>query len=176
MKNQRPGFNIVDQYAAYFVTFTIVGWVDVFTRKASRDIFINALKYCVAHKGLIIHAYVIMSNHVHLAIRAKEGSKGLSNIIRDLKGYTSRKLLKWILSSPKERRNSWMEIVFKYYAKYNLRNKNYQLWIQNNHPVELSNPQSVKRIINYIHNNPVAACITDTPEAYIYSSARNYFG
>ena len=31
---------------AYFITMTVVGWIDVFTRKNHRDEIINALKYC----------------------------------------------------------------------------------------------------------------------------------
>ena len=61
----RAGYNIVNQYGLYFVTFTIVGWVDVFSRKACKTIMVEALQYCVAHKGLGLHAYVIMESHVH---------------------------------------------------------------------------------------------------------------
>lgn len=32
------GYKITDQGAMYFVSFTIVGWVDVFTRKDHRDV------------------------------------------------------------------------------------------------------------------------------------------
>jgi REP element-mobilizing transposase RayT len=89
MKSEPKGYVITDQYATYFVTFTTVGWVDVFTRKELKEIIIESLKYCQKEKGLIIHAYVIMSNHLHLILRAKEGSAGLSAIIRDFKKYTS---------------------------------------------------------------------------------------
>ena len=50
----------------YYLTFQIVGWVDIFTRKIYRDIVIESLRYCQAHKGLNLYAYVIMSNHIHL--------------------------------------------------------------------------------------------------------------
>ena len=172
----RSGYYIADQYAAHFVTFTVVGWVDIFTRKHCKDIFIDALKYCQEHKGLVVHAYVIMSNHVHLVLRAEEGSIGLSAIIRDLKKYTSKQLLKWVLKNPKESRTGWMEVVFKYYAKYNSNNKAYQVWKQDNHPKVVLYPRFTNRKLNYIHNNPVVAGIVDEAEAYLYSSARNYLG
>ena len=50
----------------YFVTLTIVGWIDIFTRRDYCDIIIENLKYCKEHKGLTIYAYVIMSNHMHM--------------------------------------------------------------------------------------------------------------
>ena len=49
----RKGYVITDQYALHFLTFTIVGWVDLFTRKECKDIFIESLKYCKENKGLV---------------------------------------------------------------------------------------------------------------------------
>jgi hypothetical protein len=37
------GYHIKNQYAIHFVTFTVVGWVDVFTRKETKDIVNYAL-------------------------------------------------------------------------------------------------------------------------------------
>src|ERR1700748_2180991 len=60
------GYRIDDQYAIYFLTLTVVDWVDVFSRKGYRDIVIDSLKYCISEKGLKLYCYVIMTNHVHL--------------------------------------------------------------------------------------------------------------
>ena len=51
------------------------------------DISLPSLAYCQKEKGLIVYAFVIMSNHIHLIAAAKEGSKGLSAIIGDLKKH-----------------------------------------------------------------------------------------
>ncbi len=40
----RKGYVVTDQYALHFITFTIVGWVDLFTRKECKDIFIESCK------------------------------------------------------------------------------------------------------------------------------------
>ncbi|HLP04484.1 MAG TPA: hypothetical protein VK152_03545, partial [Paludibacter sp.] len=58
------GYKIVDQEALHYVTFQIVEWVDLFTRKVYRDIVTDSLKYCQANKGLEIYAFVVMSNHI----------------------------------------------------------------------------------------------------------------
>jgi len=47
---------IRDQNAVYFLTFTVVNWLDVFTRVNHKHIIVDALHYCVAHKGLNVHA------------------------------------------------------------------------------------------------------------------------
>jgi pullulanase/glycogen debranching enzyme len=52
------GYKITDQYAMYFLTFTVVGWVDVFTRKETRQIIIDSLKYCVAEKDWLFMVIV----------------------------------------------------------------------------------------------------------------------
>ena len=88
----RGGYNITDQYGMYFVTFTVVGWVDLFTRLECKRILVDALKYCEQNKGLKVHAYVIMSSHVHLILSSSSESKGLSSIIRDYKSHTSKEL------------------------------------------------------------------------------------
>ena len=173
--NKSMGYKIENQNSLHFLTFTVVGWVDIFTRKRHRDIFMNSLKYCMQNKGLLLFSYVIMSNHVHLIVRT-ESAKGLSAIIRDLKTFTSKKIVQAIIENPREYRSEWMLRLFKYYAKYNSNNSKYQLWIQNNHPIELVSPKWINRVLHYIHLNPVKARIVEFPEHYIYSSARNYIG
>ena len=89
------GYQIAKQEAAYFLTFQIVEWVDIFSRKRYADIFIEGLNYCIKNKGLEIFAYVIMSNHIHLNGRAK--NENLSEVVRDLKRHTSQKILSSIM-------------------------------------------------------------------------------
>ncbi len=59
-------YKIGDERYAHFVTFTVVHWIDVFTRDEYREIILESLNYCVANKGLVVHAFCIMTNHVHL--------------------------------------------------------------------------------------------------------------
>src|SRR5688572_4595415 len=76
-------YKIHEKDGVYFITFATIGWIDVFTRRIYRDILVDSLRYCQVNKGLVIHAWVIMSNHVHLIARAE--SENLSAVIRDLK-------------------------------------------------------------------------------------------
>lgn len=66
---------------AYFLTLTVVGWIDIFTRNRYNEIIINSLKYCQFNKGLDIFAYVIMPSHLHLVARNLE--EKLNMVIRD---------------------------------------------------------------------------------------------
>jgi len=167
------GYKIRDKQGIHFITFAVVGWVDVFTRKAYRDIVVDNLRYCQQEKGLVLHAWCVMSNHVHLVLRARE--QNTSDILRDFKKFTSRRVLEAIEANKKESRRDWMLDLFKKAGEANSRNKNYQFWRQSNHPVELYGPRFLLQKLNYIHNNPVAAGIVDKAEEYLYSSARDYY-
>lgn len=101
------GYTIKNQHAVHFITFAVVQWVDVFSRKEYTAILIESLKHCQKEKGLKIHAWCIMSNHVHLILSATEPNK-LSDILRDLKKFTSNNIIKAILENDMESRKSWM--------------------------------------------------------------------
>ena len=113
-----------------------------------------------------------MSNHVHLIASSKDGK--LSDILRDLKKYTSRQIIQAIDLNQSESRKEWMLSVFKGAGMLNQGNSAYQFWRQDNHPIELFSPWMTLQKINYIHYNPVRAGIVEKPEHYLYSSARDY--
>ena len=165
-------YTIKDQNAAYFLTLTIVGWIDVFTRKIYRDIVIESLKYCQKEKGLEIYAFVIMSNHLHLIVNAKEGYS-LSDIMRDFKKYTSKQIIMACHDNTESRRE-WMLSIFGLAGKTNSNNKYFQVWKQDNHALELYSNKFIIEKLDYIHNNPVRSGIVVKPEDYLYSSARIY--
>ena len=76
------GYKIRDENAIHYLTFAVVEWIDVFSRKSYSDIVVDSLNYCVDKKGLQVHAWIIMSNHMHLIASAREGFV-LSGIMRD---------------------------------------------------------------------------------------------
>ncbi|MGN6180017.1 MAG: transposase [Mucilaginibacter sp.] len=123
---------------------------------------------------MIVYAYVIMNNHVHLIASAKE-DHNLSDILRDLKKFTSKKLIAEINANIQESRKRWMLWLFRSNAERNSNNKVYQFWQQDNHPVCLDN-NMIDQLLNYLHNNPVTEGIVEEPEHYVYSSARDYAG
>jgi len=156
------------------VTCTVVGWIDIFSRKTYRDIVIDCLQFCRAEKGLLLHAYIIMSNHLHLVVQAGPKSTfTLSEIIRDFKKFTAVNILSAIQKEPESRRE-WLMHMLAFYARFNKNNRNFQLWQQDNHPIALYSQKVTWQKINYIHQNPVRAGIVKNPEDYIYSSAINY--
>lgn len=167
-------YQIKDQELPYFLTFQVVGWADVFSRKAYCGFILENLTYSRIEKGLYLYGYVIMSNHIHLIVQQKEGK--LSEWVRDFKKFSSKKLLKMILENPQESRKEWLQMIFEYHAKFNKRAGDFQFWTHENHAIELYRSELIESRIKYIHDNPVRAGIVEKPEDYLNSSARNYSG
>ena len=164
---------ISDQNAPYFLTCTIIHWIDLFTRQVYRDIICESLNYCIDHKGLEVNAWVIMSNHIHLIVKAKEGFR-ISDILRDFKKHTSKKMQEAILTGP-ESRKEWLLDKFAFEAKRTGRAEFYKIWRDENHAIDLSHID-VKEKVNYIHRNPVRASLVELPDHYLYNSAIDYAG
>ena len=167
------GFKIRDQAATHFLTFSIMGWIDIFSRQRYRDMMLESMQYCRQHKGLEIGAYVIMSNHIHTIWTATNNN--LSDIIRDFKTFTSKAITEAINIEPESRRD-WLLYMFRFYANRTNANDTFKVWTGNNHPEEIHSDSFLRTKINYIHDNPVRAGLVAEQSHYLYSSAANYEG
>ena len=168
------GYQIKDQQAIHFITFAVVQWVDVFSRKEYADIVIDSLKFCQLNKGLSVHAWCIMTNHLHLILSTEQPFK-LSDVLRDFKKFTSKAIIKAIQENQKESRSGWMLWLFKKAGEKNNRNEEYQLWQQNNHPVECSTSEILDSKMQYLHENPLRAGMVRNEGGFLYSSATDYY-
>jgi REP element-mobilizing transposase RayT len=157
---------------AYFVTFTIVRWIDVLKDDYYKMIIVNAVKFYQQNRGLLVYAYCIMPNHVHMIIQSN-GDETVSEVLRDLKKFTSVEIIKKLKSENAEF-NSHALTVFKAEANTIKRNKNYKVWQDGNHPMVLYGNKFIRQKLNYIHNNPVKAGIVEKAEDYLFCSTRNY--
>lgn len=167
-------YKIRDQQKLSFISFATVNWIDVFTRREYKDLFVDNLKYCINNKGLEVFAWCLMSNHVHLIIGTNK--ERMEDILRDLKRHTSKEMIKAITANPQESRKEWLLWMFEQAGKRNPNNTKYQFWQQSNHPIELSTNGILEQRLEYLHQNPVQAGWVDEPEHYLYSSARDYAG
>ena len=125
---------ISDKAGCYFVTFTVIHWIDIFSRKEYRDIIVHALNYCVTEKGLIVYAWVIMNNHINLVITIKSHDGNISDLVRDFKKHTSKEITKAIQSIP-ESRKEWLLNAMSKEAKRIGRATYYKLWKDDNRSV-----------------------------------------
>ena len=76
-------YKIGEDAIPHFVTFTVVGWVDVFSREQYKEILVQSLNYSIKQKCLLLLTWVIMTNHVHLIVSSDTAK--IADIIRDVK-------------------------------------------------------------------------------------------
>jgi len=164
--------NKISEGYNYFLTMTVVDWVDIFTRPVYKHIIVDSLKYCQKEKGLIIFSWCLMSNHLHLIAGAPEGYN-LSDIIRDFKKFTNKEIIQTIQNTNESRRK-WMFNRFEFAGKFKSKIKDYKFWQDGNEAKEIHSSKFLEQKLEYIHQNPVKAEIVSNPEDYLYSSARNY--
>jgi REP element-mobilizing transposase RayT len=160
---------------AYFVSFAVVEWIDVFTRNEYKNILLDSLRFCQKYKGLEVYAWCIMTNHVHLVFRSA-GEDKPEDLLGDFKRFTSRKINQAIIENPKESRKEWLLEQFKKAGEHCSNVNEYQFWRHDNKPIELWSNKVITEKIRYIHNNPVEEGLVFRPEDYVYSSARDYSG
>jgi len=161
-----------EKEGAYFISFATVYWIDVFTRDEYFSCITDSLHYCRKNKGMEIYGYCIMPSHIHLIFRSAYGDP--SGLIRDFKGFTSRKILKTIIDSQQESRKEWMLWMFERAGRKNSNVEKYQFWQQHNMPIEIWSYKVFEQKLNYIHNNPIETGFVTNAVYWKYSSARNY--
>lgn len=159
----------------YFATFTVVEWLDVFTRNIYKDILLESLAYCQKEKGMEIYSWVIMTNHVHLVFRSI-GEVPPEQILGDFKRHTSKAIVKAIKENQKESRRDLLLEVFKRNGNKKSNVQNNQFWQHGNHPIEIWSNHIIARKINYIHNNPTRQGFVLRGQDYVHSSASDYVG
>lgn len=165
-------FNDVE--GRYFITSTVVGWADVFTREIYRDILLNSFQFCQQNQGLQIHAWVLMPNHFHLICSCVKNND-LGMAIKNIKSFTAIKIIDAIINNAEESRKQWLLKLFEQYGVKNKNNYRYQFWQHENHPILLDDVGKYTQRLNYLHENPVRSGFVTEPQYWLYSSTIDYY-
>lgn len=171
--NDKP---IVPLDACYFLTLNTVNKIDLFVRPAYKQVIADALNHFVRTQGLNLYAWCLMSSHLHLVLRTKDAAAP-AYFERDFKKSTTPALLKTI-EMEMDLRRDWMLQRFEEYSRSLRRLEKFHLWQNCSSPLRIDHeqPRLLMDRINHIHENPVREAIVDQPEAYLFSSARDYAG
>ncbi len=151
-------------YYPEFITITCYEWKHILKEDNYKDIITDSLAFLVKTDRIKVHAFVIMSNHLHLIWQIQKGNKR-EEVQRDFLKFTSQQLLKRLRY---ENANLLQELVV------NLKDRKYQVWQRNSLSIELRSKNVYNQKLNYIHNNPVKAGMCILEEEYKYSSAKFY--
>jgi REP element-mobilizing transposase RayT len=160
----------------YFVTTTVIDWLDVFTRPQYKHIVVDSLKYCQEHKGLEINAWVLMTNHLHMIVGTRKADTRVGDVMRDFKKYTSKSIVKAISENPQESRKEWLLDRCWFRGANDKKVSEFKFWQDGYYTEVINSYDFYKQKLEYIHTNPVKQEIVGSPEHYLFSSARNYYG
>ena len=173
LSNDKP---ILPLDACYFLTLNTVDKIDVFVRPAYKQVIADALNYFIREHGVIVYSWCLMSSHLHLAVRMKQGTPA-AYFERDFKKYTTPEIMKTI-EMEMDFRREWMLQRFEDYGRSLRRLEKLHLWQNCSSPfrIDSGQPRLLLDRIAHIHENPVRERIVEQPENYIFSSARDYAG
>ena len=170
---ERP---IIPVDSSYFLTLNTVDKIDVFVRPAYKQVVVDALNYFIETQGLVVYSWCLMTSHLHLIVRTREATAP-AYFERDFKKYTTPIILKTI-EMEMDFRREWMMQRFEDYGKPLRRIEKFHLWQNCSGPfrIDCQQPRMLLDRIAHIHENPVREKIVEQPEAYVFSSARDYAG
>jgi putative transposase len=162
----RSTYKVYNPQAVYFITSTIVNWINVFTSEKYFNILIEAINFYIGKEKLTVYSYVIMKNHFHMICK----SENLTETVRLIKSYTAKKIIIELeIDGKMDLLNSFKENKKEYKV-----GRTYQIWQEGFHPQEIINEEILKQKIGYIHSNPVKENYCTKPEDWRYSSAGFY--
>ncbi len=126
------------QYYAQFFTATILEWKPLLKEDKYKDIIIESLRFLVKEKPVVVYAFVIMSNHIHLVWQMQAGHTK-ENVQRDFLKFTGQ-MIKYDL----QKNNTALLESFLVKAK----DRQYQFWERNALSIDLFSEAVLMQKIN----------------------------
>ncbi len=153
-------------YHPQFFTATILEWKHLLKEDTYKDIVIKSLLFLKNEGSIVIYAFVIMPNHIHLIWQIQDGFKQEMIQNRLLK-FTAQQMKFRLLDTHDTRLPQFL---------VNAKDRQYQFWERNALSVDLWSQPVFEQKLDYIHNNPLQYKwkLAQYPEDYRYSSARFY--
>lgn len=150
----------------YFMTLTVIDWLDIFTSYQYFDLLIKVLKFYQRELNLRIFGYVLMTNYLHILAQCQD----MIVFVKDFKSFTTREIKK--LLEEDNRKYILAVIRFSHSKK---RGKDFQIWDSKKWPKLVESEDYFDQKLNYVHENPVVKGYVGKEEDWLYSSARNYY-
>jgi putative transposase len=149
----------------HYLTITTIEWIDIFTKAEYFKIITDSMTFCRKNKGLLLYDFVIMTNHIHLIVKAREDND-LSDIIRDFKNYTTTKIISQL---EQDNRKYILNLIHNSFKRKKA-NK-IQVWQRENYPIPIASEKFYLEKANYLFKNPVRKGYVKNEEDWLYSSA-----
>jgi len=154
-----------DHYPQFF-TATILEWKHLLKRDEFKQIIVDSLLFLKKEGSIVVNAFVIMPNHIHLIWQIRDGYKQDKIQLRFLK-YTAQQIKFRLIDANDKILNSFF---------VDATDREYQFWQRKPLSIDLWTEEVLIQKLIYIHNNPIKDPwnLVQYPEDYKYSSAKFY--
>ncbi len=147
----------------YYLTSVTNHRLPVFRLDEIKDVVCIALDEARRSSGILIFAYVIMPDHIHLIC---DSSRSITDTLRYFNGIVARRVIDHL------KMNEHWESLAKLRVNSRSRNHSYSVWGDHPNSFAINNEVTLMQKVNYIHQNPVRAGFVNHPDDYLYSSSR----
>jgi putative transposase len=155
---------------AHELTFSCFHRLPLLNKERTRKWFLEALDHARRHCNFSLWAYVIMPEHVHVLIWPREPTHEVRLIRTALKVSVQRKALAFL------RRNA-PQFLDRLRDEQPNGEVHHRFWQRGGgYDRNVRDPDTIHRMIEYIHNNPVRRGLASQPLDWAWSSARFYAG
>jgi putative transposase len=161
----------VQPNGVYFVTLTVVGGIDVFTRSEYCDLLVDNLNYFIDNKRLRVYEYAILPSQLYMIADIGQGKGNLPKVLRDLKSFSAKQLLRAISEHPDESRKEWLMRLFQFFANRYQHDSEHHFWQFGNQPIDLEKIVKKDKQVPSPVGKLLQAKWVDDPRNYIYCSA-----
>lgn len=160
-------FRISRTTPAYYFTSVTHNRLPIFRTDKLKEVVCNAFAEAWERHGILILAYVIMPDHVHLLVFSK---RKLEDTLRLINGISARRVIQYL------KENHFESSLFKLRHEGRERNYKHSVWQHHSDSLEIFGEDTFKQKVDYIHLNPVRAGLAARPEDYKFSSALRWAG
>ena len=160
-------FRISMDSQALFITVVTKDTLPVFKTEKMKTVLCRAIDEARTSAGFLLFAYVIMIDHVHLLTSRPTTT---SNVLRVLKGITSRRVIDYL------KEKNFLSSLSKLEHHGRERNHRYSLWQTEKNVFPIFSERKFMEKVQYIHQNPVRAGLVERATDYQWSSARIWEG
>ncbi len=136
----------------YFITFTCYKWLPLFQLTALDDYF-HLWMSRLNDKGILISAYVMMPNHLHLLVFVDKTCNNINLNIGESKRFMAYEIIKRLRNKSS---NRILSILEKGVSKNEiLKRKKHQVFRLSFDAKKVEGLDELTKVAEYIHHNPV---------------------
>ena len=151
---------------AHALTFSCYRRQPLLTSERIRGYIVDAVAKARQKHAFDVWAYVIMPEHLHLLIWPRKDTYSVSAMLKSIKQSVARKAIDW-LRSRDTRGLAQLATGQKWGAS--------RFWQDGGgYDRNIRSVEALRRVVDYIHHNPVERGLVAQPDEYLWSSYRTW--